>query len=124
MRYKVIARLLGLLIVSIALNMIAALIWSIYFSEPVWAYFVLTIVFSSGLGWGLMWLGRHEKHASLSRKEAMLMVGLGWFVAGLVGALPFYFSGYIPHYYDAFFETISGCLAATLRVSPISSARL
>ena len=83
MRYKVVARLLGLLIVSIALNMIGALIWSIYFSEPVWAYFVLTIVFSSGLGWGLMWLGRHEKHASLSRKEAMLMVGLGWFVAGL-----------------------------------------
>lgn len=108
MRYRILAQLLGLLIVSIALNMIGALLWSVYFSEPVWKHFFLTIGISLVLGLGLMFLGSSTKHASLSRKEALLMVSLGWFVAGLVGALPFYLSGYIPHYYDAFFETISG----------------
>ncbi|MBD3309197.1 TrkH family potassium uptake protein [candidate division KSB3 bacterium] len=108
MRRRVVARLLGLLIVSIALNMIGALLWAIYFSEPVWKHFLLTIVLALILGFGLMWEGKKEHFVSLSRKEAMLMVGLGWFVAGLVGAVPFYISGHIPHYYDAFFETISG----------------
>ena len=108
MRYKIIARLLGLLIISIALNMIGAIIWSIYYSEVVWKDLLLTIVVSSVFGLSLLFWGKREKHISLSRKEALLTVSLGWFVAGLVGALPFYLSGHIPHFYDAFFETISG----------------
>ena len=108
MRYNVVARLLGFLIISIALNMFGALAWAVYFGEHVWKHLLLSVIISSLLGVGLIWLGRAGKDMHLSRKEAMLMVGGGWFVAGLVGALPFYISGYIPHYYDAFFETISG----------------
>ncbi len=108
MRYKIIARLLGLLIVSIALNMVGAPVWSIYFSEPVWKDFLLTMGVAIAIGLGLIWLERKEAYTALSRREAMLTVSLGWFVAGLVGAFPFYFSDHIPHYYDAFFETISG----------------
>jgi len=108
MRYNVIARLLGLLILSISINMLGSLAWAIYFGEAVWQHLLLSMVISGLLGWALVWVGRKHKQVHLSRKEAMLMVGGGWFVAGLVGALPFYLSGYIPHYYDAFFETISG----------------
>ena len=108
MRYNVIARLLGLLIISIAANMLGALAWALYFGEAVWEHFLLSMAISCLLGGGLLWIGRSSKKLHLSRKEAMLMVGGGWFVAGLVGALPFYLSGYIPHFYDAFFETISG----------------
>jgi len=35
-------------------------------------------------------------------------VVFGWLLASLVGALPFYLSGVIPHYADAYFETMSG----------------
>ncbi|PIE32743.1 potassium transporter [candidate division KSB3 bacterium] len=108
MRYNVIARLLGFLILSISANMLGSLAWAIYFKEAVWQHLLLSMVISGLLGWGLVWLGKNHKDTHLSRREAMLMVGGGWFVAGLVGALPFYLSGWIPHYYDAFFETISG----------------
>jgi trk system potassium uptake protein TrkH len=36
------------------------------------------------------------------------VVGLSWTVAGLIGALPFLFSGSIPGFIDAFFESVSG----------------
>ncbi len=41
-------------------------------------------------------------------KEGMVCVGLCWVAMGLVGALPFFLSGKIPNYMDAFFEIVSG----------------
>jgi trk system potassium uptake protein TrkH len=108
MRYRIIARLLGLLIISIALNMLGAILWSLYFSEPVWRHFLLTIAIALVIGSGLVYLGHSRKKLSISHKEALFMVSIGWLVAGLVGSLPFYLSGTIPQYHDAFFETISG----------------
>ena len=109
MRYTILFRLLGLLIVFLALNMFGAFAWAIYFAEPVWTSILLTIAVSSAIGLSLMALGKKKKTLmTISRKEAIFMVGLSWFVAGLVGALPFYVSGAIPGYADAYFETISG----------------
>lgn len=42
------------------------------------------------------------------RREGLAAVGLCWFAAGAVGALPFLFSGQIPSVVDAFFESASG----------------
>ena len=41
-------------------------------------------------------------------REGFVIVGLSWVVMSLVGALPFYISGEISNYIDAFFETVSG----------------
>lgn len=41
-------------------------------------------------------------------KEGFLCVGVGWIVLSLVGCLPFYLSGEIPVFIDAFFEMVSG----------------
>ena len=41
-------------------------------------------------------------------KEGFIIVALGWILLSAMGALPFYISGEIPHYVDAFFETVSG----------------
>ena len=35
-------------------------------------------------------------------------MGLIWLMTGVVGALPFYFSGYFPSFVDCFFESCSG----------------
>ena len=42
------------------------------------------------------------------RREGLAVVGLAWTVCGLVGALPFLFSGAIPRFVDALFESVSG----------------
>ncbi|MBN1808124.1 MAG: TrkH family potassium uptake protein [Planctomycetes bacterium] len=49
----------------------------------------------------------HGKPA-LSRKDGMLTVVLAWIGLSALGALPYYVSGAIPSYLDAFFETVSG----------------
>ncbi len=41
-------------------------------------------------------------------KEGFITVALAWILLSAVGALPFYLSGEIPSYVDAFFETVSG----------------
>ncbi len=61
----------------------------------------------------LFLLGRRE-HAPLLRKEALATVGLGWILAGVLGGLPYLFSGTLRtaeepmHMADAFFESVSG----------------
>ena len=41
-------------------------------------------------------------------REGFAIVTFGWLLASAFGALPFVFSGAVPSYTDAFFETISG----------------
>ena len=44
----------------------------------------------------------------IGAREGFLSVGLCWIAVSALGALPFFLSGAIPHFIDAFFETISG----------------
>lgn len=44
----------------------------------------------------------------LYTREGFASVALGWIVLSMFGALPFVFTGDIPNYIDALFETISG----------------
>ena len=49
-----------------------------------------------------------NKDATMYSKEGYVVVALSWIVMSLFGALPFWFSGAIPSYVDALFETVSG----------------
>ena len=44
----------------------------------------------------------------VKKREGYLIVTLGWIFMSLSGSLPYLFSGTIPHFTNAFFETISG----------------
>lgn len=41
-------------------------------------------------------------------KEGLVIVGSAWILWSLFGAIPFFMTGEIPRYLDAFFETVSG----------------
>lgn len=45
---------------------------------------------------------------NIGRREGYVIVGLVWVFFSLFGSLPYVFSGSIPNYTNAFFETISG----------------
>jgi len=53
-------------------------------------------------------LFRHAKAETISQREGMAIVALGWTSIGLFGALPFYFSDTSFLFVDAFFESVSG----------------
>ena len=48
------------------------------------------------------------KNKQIFAKEGFVCVAASWIVLSAFGALPFVFSGAIPSYIDAFFETVSG----------------
>ena len=49
---------------------------------------------------------KHSKE--MNKREGYLVVSLGWFVMALSGSLPYFLTGVIPDFTNAFFETISG----------------
>lgn len=54
-------------------------------------------------------LGRKvPKNKRIYAKDGLVIVGAAWILWSLFGAVPFYISGSIPNYLDAFFETVSG----------------
>ena len=57
--------------------------------------FLLTKIFKPGL-------------KTIYAKEGFVITALSWLALSAVGALPFFLSGEIPSYVDAFFETVSG----------------
>ncbi|MBL9076687.1 MAG: TrkH family potassium uptake protein [Planctomycetes bacterium] len=56
----------------------------------------------------LLWLAGRRSNGETFRKEAIAVAGLSWFLAGLLGALPFVWSGLLPNPVDAVFEATSG----------------
>jgi trk system potassium uptake protein TrkH len=63
----------------------------------------ITII-CGGLSYFLTRRGREQ----LTQKEALVVVVGSWFTVSAFGALPYAFSGALPNYLDAFFETMSG----------------
>lgn len=49
---------------------------------------------------------KKPKDTSIYGKEGLALVGIAWILWSLFGALPFFISGSIPDYLDAFFETV------------------
>ncbi len=58
------------------------------------------------LGYIGTFTGKHRP--TLYTREGFVSVSLGWIVMSIFGALPFFFTGEIPSFTDALFETVSG----------------
>lgn len=71
-----------------------------------WA-FVATAAGSAAVG-TLIALICRTKNRIIFAKEGFAIVSLAWIGMSAIGAMPFVLSGEIPHYIDAFFETVSG----------------
>lgn len=68
---------------------------------------LLAAVVSATLGFSVYFVGKRQKKHELSRREAILAVGLIWIGAGVCGGLPFLFGADMGPA-DALFEAISG----------------
>ena len=70
--------------------------------------FLQTIIMVATTGIILNLITGKLKGNQFSAKDGFLMVTVSWIIASVAGALPFFLSGTIPTYTDAFFETMSG----------------
>jgi len=105
MNYRMILRVLGMILLCIAALMLLPLITGLCFGEDI-SNFIKTIAITAGAG--LAMLCAKPKNTRLIARDGYVIVGIGWILISLLGALPFYFSGSIPCYVDAVFETVSG----------------
>ena len=78
----------------------------IYRETCAWA-FVLTILLAGVVGLPITLLCK-PKNSLIYAKEGFVIVAITWLAFSAIGALPFVFSGEIPAFADAFFETVSG----------------
>ncbi len=104
---KVILNTLSALIIFLAISLIPPAIISWYYGGGDFNAFVYTIIASVSVGIILFFTTRNHKQ-ELRAKDGFIIVTFGWVLFSLLGALPFFLSGFIPSYTDAFFETMSG----------------
>ncbi|MGE9293221.1 TrkH family potassium uptake protein [Ruficoccus sp. ZRK36] len=112
MNYRIISKLLSVIVATLAVAFLICLGMGQVFDQSVredgtldeWLICstiacVLTLVF--------VMLGRHSGK-KLLRKEALTVIGVGWILASVVGALPYYLILEEASMADAIFETASG----------------
>lgn len=108
MNYPKLGEILGKIMILEGILMLAPLIVSLLYREPVsnQIAFLLPIVLLILAG-GLLQRIRPKRN-SLYQKEGFALVALVWIIMTLFGALPFVISKDIPNYIDACFEIMSG----------------
>jgi len=109
MNTKNILYILGTLLFFLGLTMVAPLICSLYYREGDTAAFLYSMAAAFCIGAFLYLLFKPAGGTvRLTHTEGFLIVAMGWFLAALFGSLPYMIQGVLPHFSDAFFESISG----------------
>lgn len=104
--YKAIARILGALLVLIALLMLPGIGFSIYFEEDPWP--VLTSAVIAMIVGVTLFLSFSKQDQNIRKREGYLIVASSWIVMAMCGMLPYILSKEITGFADALFETMSG----------------
>ncbi|MBF9014716.1 MULTISPECIES: TrkH family potassium uptake protein [unclassified Oceanispirochaeta] len=109
MKMKLIFHVLAILLVIIALFMIIPAGIAFFYGETEsLKAFLLPIVFLIPIAAFVYFYTRSNRNRVMSPRDGFMLVSLAWISASALGALPFYLSGAIPNYTDAYFETMSG----------------
>lgn len=109
MKVKIVLHVLSVIMLIISLFIILSAVVSLIYKEtgPAFA-FLKTVAIVIPISFIVYFLTKSGENHVLGTREGFLLVSASWIAASLTGALPFMFSGEIPSYTDAFFETMSG----------------
>ncbi len=107
MNFKVVRYVVGWILVLGAVLMLPSLLVSLIYGEQSAALSLLAGMLLCAAA-GLIIKARPPKDRTMHAREGLVIVALCWIILSAFGALPFVFSGAIPSYMDAFFETVSG----------------
>ena len=108
MNIKMMGKFISQIIAIEAIFMVPALVISLCYGETAAAEGFLWTLGTIVLLAGVLYLSCRKAGKLFGAREGLVCVGLSWIVLSLLGCLPFVISGSIPHFVDAFFETVSG----------------
>ena len=106
--YKVIFRIIGMISVIIGVSMLLPLMVAFIYSEKQAGFaFLKSVLIALPAGLLLLFFCRTDS-TTLRIRDGYIIAGMCWFIASAYGAFPYMFSGVIPTYLDAYFESVSG----------------
>ena len=100
-----IASAIGSIVLVVGATMVFPIVWSVLDGGRDLKALAVSMLVTVAIGAILRLI---PARGSLRRKDSFVVVSVGWIVVTALGALPFYLSGTLPSYTDAFFETMSG----------------
>ena len=105
MNTRIVANILGKVLLIEAVLMLLPLVCSLIARESILP-FLFTILILVAVGALLNAI--RPKNQDIYAREGFVCVSASWLLMSFFGCLPFVFSGDIPFFVDAFFETVSG----------------
>lgn len=106
MNPKAVARMVGLILFMLGVSMLLSVVVALFYGDgDAFGIFAATLVVLA-TGGGAAFLYRSQ--VDLSPRDGFAVVTFGWLFMSIAGALPFLFTGSIPHITDALFESASG----------------
>ncbi|MBR6451971.1 MAG: TrkH family potassium uptake protein [Lachnospiraceae bacterium] len=116
MNRKMVVYILGGVLSIEALLMLLPIITGLIYREKSVIWFFITAAACALTG--ILLSRKKPADQKLYTREGFVSVALSWVVLSIFGAMPFYLSGEIPHFTDAFFETVSGFTTTGASILP------
>lgn len=117
MNKRMIVYILGWVLIVEGIAMQVCTVTSLIYREHEGLYFLITGAVSAGVGVFCVKF-KKKKNMVLYQKAGFAATALSWILLSLVGCLPFWLSGEIPHFIDALFETVSGFTTTGATIIP------
>jgi len=105
--FRPVLRVIGVLLLIVGALMLTGLPFSLYFGSNDAEALLISGLINIAVGAPLYFLVS-RKGSDIKKREGYLIVALGWLSMVTAGTLPYLFSGVIPEFHNAFFETVSG----------------
>ncbi len=106
MNYKIVLNIIGKTMLICALLLAFPLLVGFIYQENEWVSFVVPMAFLAIVGFIFSIIKPDRKN--IRAREGFVIVALTWIVISAVGCTPYMIAGYIPNFFDAFFESVSG----------------
>lgn len=104
---RMVLLIMGLLLVVEGAFMLLSSVVAAIYGEYDLPYFLWSALICITIG-GILSATNYKAEKNLGKREGYIIVSMVWIVFSFFGLLPFYLSGAIPSFTDAFFETMSG----------------
>ena len=108
MKIKLVLRVLAFICLVVSGAMIFPLLLALYDGSKDVIAFTASILAGAVFSVAAILYSRGESDSYMGIREGVGITGFSWVVASVIGALPYWISGFVPSYTDAFFETMSG----------------
>ena len=105
--FRLVFRVMGSLALLESVVLLLVCLIPLIYGENDAIYFLMASAISFLFAGIALLIGRNHS-SSIGKREGSVIVTFTWIIFSIIGLLPFWISGSIPNFTDAFFETMSG----------------